>query len=154
MAGKTLVAYASRGGATEEAALEIANVLKTNKISVDTANLRKDKVDDLSGYSNIVAGAGVRAGSIYKEFWKLLEKDVSKKRLALFIVCGDAADPDKHGPAREKHLKTILSRHPNLRPVEFEVFGGRMKLLGRVLFDGRDPEKTRAWAEKLVKELK
>ena len=155
MTGKTLVAYASKGGATEEAAIEITKVLKEkNKLSVDIVNLRKEKVDNLSEYSNIVAGAGVRIGKIYKEFWKLLEKDFSGKKLALFIVCGEAIDPNDHDRVLGKHMKTILSKHPNLKLIEFDVFGGRIKMLWKVVSDGRDPKKVRAWAEKVEKKLK
>jgi len=155
MKGKTLVAYASKGGATEEAALEVVKVLKEkHKLSVDVVNLRKEKVDDLSEYSNIVAGAGVRIGRIYKQLWKLLEKDVSSKKLALFIVCGEAGDPKDHDRVMEKHLKKVLSKHPNLQPVEFGVFGGRMKFFGKVASDGRDPKKVRMWAEKVGKKFR
>lgn len=155
MAGKTLVAYATKGGATEEAALEIVKVLKEkHKLAVDILNLRKDKLTNLSEYSNVVAGAGVRIGRIYKELFRLLENDLSNKKLALFIVCSEADKPENHDVVLEKHMKTILSKHPNMKPVEMEVFGGRFKILGKVVSDGRDPAKVRAWADKLGKNLK
>lgn len=155
MAGKTLVAYASKGGATEEIAKEIAGVLKEkHKLAVDVVNLRKDRKYDLSGYSNIVAGSGVRMGRIYGSFWKLIEKDISEKKLAFFIVCGEAIDTNDHKRVLDKHSKSVLNRNPRMKPVDFEVFGGCMKMLWKVVSDGRDPVKVRAWADKLGKKLK
>ena len=153
MSGKTLVAYATKGGATEEAALEIAEVLRKHKLEVDTVNLRKEKDTDISGYENLVVGSGVRIGRIYNEYHKFLENDFGKKKLALFIVCGEAGDPKDHDKVLEKHMKTTLGNHAHLKPVEFEVFGGRMKVLWKVVSDGRDPAKVRAWADKVSKKF-
>ncbi|MCK4532074.1 MAG: hypothetical protein KAT94_04340, partial [Candidatus Aenigmarchaeota archaeon] len=76
-----------------------------------------------------------------------------QKRIALFIVCGEAIDPKKHDKVLEKHMKTTLASHAHLKPVEFEVFGGRMKVLWKVVSDGRDPAKVRAWADKVSKKF-
>ena len=155
MTEKTLVAYATKGGATEKAANEIAETLREkHKLAVDVVNLRKEKNPDVSKYENVILGAGVRMGRIYKELMELLENDLEKKKIALFIVCGEAGDPKDHDRVLEKHLKTILSGHPNLKPVEFEVFGGRTKVLWKVVSDGSDPAKVRAWAEKVGKKFK
>jgi len=151
---KTLIAYASKGGATKEAALEIVKILRDrHKLAVDEADLRKDDITGISEYSNIVAGAGVRTGKIYGEFWKLLDNDLSGRKLALFIVCGEAGDPKDHDRVLEKHKKTILSKHPDLKPVEMEVFGGRMKILWKVVSDGRDMNRVREWAESVGKKF-
>ncbi|UCC91615.1 MAG: hypothetical protein JSV39_04905 [Candidatus Aenigmatarchaeota archaeon] len=153
MTGKTLVAYATKGGATEEAALEIADTLRKHELEVDVVNLRKEKNPDVSGYSNVVVGSGVRMGKIYREYHEFLENDFSRKRIALFIVCGEAGDPKDQDRVMEKHMKTTLGNHAHLKPVEFEVFGGRMKVLWKVVSDGRDPAKVRAWAEKVGKKF-
>lgn len=153
MSGKTLVAYATKGGATEEAALEIAEVLRKHKLEVDVVNLRKEKNTDVSKYESLVVGSGVRIGRIYKEYHRFLENDFSQKRIALFIVCGEASNPKDHDVVLEKHMKATLASHAHLKPVEFEVFGGRMKVLWKVVSDGRDPAKVRAWADKVSKKF-
>ena len=154
MTGKTLVAYATKGGATEEAALEIADTLRKHELEVDVVNLRKEKNPDVSEYANVVVGSGVRMGRIYNEYHNFLENDFGNKKLALFIVCGEAGDPKDHDRTLEKHMKTTLGNHARLKPVEFEVFGGRMKVLWKVVSDGSDPAKVRAWAEKVGKKFK
>jgi len=155
MTGKTLVAYATKGGATEEAAKEIADALRKDKLEVDVLNLRKDRNWDISKYSNIVLGGGVRVGKIYKEYHRFLENDFTGKRLAIFVMCGDAGDPKKdHGSVLEKHMNTTLAGHAHLKPIEFEVFGGRMKIFGKMVMDGFDSGKIRSWAEKLGKKFR
>lgn len=153
MTGKTLVAYATKGGATEEAAKGIAETLRSKKFNVDVLDLRKEKDRDISKYSNIVVGGGVRVGKIYKEFHKFLDKDFARKKLAVFVVCGEAGDPKDHDSVLEKHSKATLGSHAHLKPVGFEVFGGRMKIFGKVVSDGTDMNKVRSWAEKVGKKF-
>jgi hypothetical protein len=43
----------------------------------------------------------------------------------------------------------VLANYPILKTVATEAFGGRMKLLGKKIFDNFDREKIRLWAEKL-----
>lgn len=154
MTGKTLVAFATKGGATEEIALEILKILKgKHKLAVDVVNLRKEKNPDISKYENVILGAGVRMGKIYKELFSFLENDFSRKKLALFVVCGEAGDPKDHDKVLEKHLKAILSKNPDFHFVEFEVFGGRMKILWKVVQDSVDKEKISKWADKVGKKF-
>ena len=64
--GKTLIAYESKGGATEEAARKIAETLRSKfQLEVDLVDLKKQKVFDLSLYQNIIIGGGVRGGRVY-----------------------------------------------------------------------------------------
>ena len=68
MVCKTLVAYASKGGATKQASEIIAEVLKERyKLEVDLIDLRKSNVK-IQDYLNIVVGAGVRGGA--RAIWK------------------------------------------------------------------------------------
>jgi menaquinone-dependent protoporphyrinogen IX oxidase len=153
MAGKTLVAYATKGGATEEYANAIASELR-KRSAVDVVNLRKTRIKDLdlSGYSGIVAGAGVRIGRIYGELSDVLRKDLSGKKVAVFIVCGEAGNPKDRGRVREKHSGSILRKHPGLAMVGFDVFGGRVKMFGKVS-DNIDLAMAKKWAENVGKKL-
>ena len=82
---KTLVAYRSKGGATEQAAKTISEVLRAKfNLDVDLVDLGKKRPPDITTYRNIVVGAGVRTGKIYKEALELLRQDFTGKKLAFF----------------------------------------------------------------------
>jgi menaquinone-dependent protoporphyrinogen oxidase len=150
---KTLVAYASKSGTTEQTAQIIAETLReTIGLEVELVNVRKDKTN-ISQYDNIVIGAGVRAGKVYGEVSDLLKQDFGSKKIAFFVCCGGAGDPAKYDESCNKYLKGVLAKYPNLKTVATETFGGRMKMLGKQLFDNVDPAKIRTWAEKLGSEL-
>jgi menaquinone-dependent protoporphyrinogen IX oxidase len=146
---KTLVTYASKSGATEQTAIIIAETLKKKcGLEVDLTNLREEKTNILQ-YDNIVVGAGVRAGKVYGEALDFLKKDFGSKKVAFFVCCGGAGDPAKYNESCSKYLTDVLAKYPNLKTVAKEAFGGRMKMLGKQLFDNVDPEKIRDWAENL-----
>ena len=57
-ANKTLIAYVSKGGATEEAARKIAETLRSKfQLEVDLVDLKEQKAPDLAQYQNIVTVA-------------------------------------------------------------------------------------------------
>ncbi len=150
---KTLVAYTSKGGATEAAAKLITDVLKEKfGLEVELVNLRKTS-PDIGKYENVVVGAGVRAGKVYGEALKFLNQDFSNRKVAFFVCCGGAGDPKNYEESCTKYLTNVLADYPNVKPVSTEAFGGRMKILGKTVFDNIDPDKIRAWAENLGKKL-
>jgi menaquinone-dependent protoporphyrinogen oxidase len=150
---KTLIAYASKSGATEQAAKIVADVLKErHELEVELANLRKDS-PNIAQYENIVVGSGVRANKVYSEALDFLKQDFSNKKVAFFVCCGGAGDPKNYDESCTKYLTNVLAKYPNLKAVATEAFGGRMKMLGKTLFDNVDPAKIRAWAETLGSKL-
>jgi menaquinone-dependent protoporphyrinogen IX oxidase len=153
---KTLIAYASKGGATEEAAQIIVDVLKSEyKLDVDIVNLREDKkkIGYLAQYKDVVVGSGVRSGKVYDEALDFLKQDFDNKKLAFFVCSGDAGDPKKYEEARIKYITKVLANYTDLKIVATEAFGGRQKMLGKTLFDNFDPAKIYAWAENLGNKL-
>ena len=153
---KTLIAYTSKGGATQEAAQIIADVLKTkHNLDVDVVNLRKDKkkLQNLAQYKNIVVGSGVRSGKVYDEALDFLKQDFGNKKLAFFVCSGDAGDPEKYEEACTKYVTQVLANYADLKTVATEAFGGRQKMLGRTVFNNFNPEKVGAWAENLGNKL-
>ena len=153
MMKKTLIAYASKSGATEQVAKIIEEVLKEKPgLEVELANLRKDS-PDITQYENVVVGAGVRAGKVYSEALDFLKLDLSNKKVAFFVCCGGAGDPKKYGESCTNYLTNVLANYPNLKTVATEAFGGRMKMLGKTLFDNVDASKVRAWSEALSSKL-
>ena len=149
MMNKTLVAYASKSGATKEASEIIADVLKNKyKFEIDLVDLRKNS-PNLNDYPYVVVGAGVRGGKVYGEALDFLKQDFGDRKVAFFVCCGGAGDPKTYEESCTKYLTTVLAKYPNLKTVATEAFGGRMKLLGRTLFDNIDKKKVRFWAETL-----
>jgi menaquinone-dependent protoporphyrinogen oxidase len=149
----TLIAYASKGGATGQAAQIIADVLKEKyTLEVDLVNLRKDS-PNLAQYKNVVVGAGVRGGKVYGEALDFLKQDFGNRKVAFFVCCGGAGDPKNYEESCAKYVTKVLANYPNVKTVATEAFGGCMKLLGKTLFDNVDPAKIRAWAETLGSKL-
>jgi menaquinone-dependent protoporphyrinogen IX oxidase len=104
---KTLIAYVSKGGVTEEAASVIANVLQEKYgFNVDVINLRKNSSPDIAQYSNVIVGCGVRMQKVYKEALNFLEKnDFTDRRVAIFL---SSLEPKEE--AESKYIKRILEK--------------------------------------------
>jgi menaquinone-dependent protoporphyrinogen oxidase len=149
MSHRILLAYASKGGATKEASEIIAEVLKNKyNVTVDLIDLKKT-TPKLEGYDKIVVGAGVRAGKVYGDALKFLKQNFESKKVAFFVCCGGAGDPQKYEEACKNYVTDVLANYPDLKPVSTEAFGGRMKILGKTVFDTFDSKKIQRWAEKI-----
>lgn len=146
---KTLIVYASKGGATKQASEIIAEGLRCkHQFEVDLVDLRKT-TPRLAEYDNVIVGAGVRGGKVYSEALQFLKLDFDERKIAFFVCCGGAGDPKNYEDACTKYLTNVLANYPDLKVMSREAFGGRMKALGRTVFDNFKPEKIREWAEKL-----
>jgi menaquinone-dependent protoporphyrinogen oxidase len=149
---KTLVAYATKGGVTEESANIIASVLRDkHNLEVDVINLTKNPKPDISQYRNVVIGSGIRIGKWYKQALKLLESDFHDKKVALFLSSCEAGESDKHKQSITKYITKILEKYPHVKPVAAEAFGGRMKIFGKMITDNYDVEKVKTWIEEVGK---
>ena len=153
-ANKTLVAYETKGGATEEAARKLADTLRSKyQLEVDLVDLKEQKVPDLTQYRNVIIGGGVRAGKVYDKALKFLENDLSGKHVAFFVSSAEAGTPGSYEKAKVKFVENTLSNYPNIKPVATEAFGGRIKILGKTVTDNTDMAKVEAWAEQLGKKF-
>jgi len=149
MSTRILIGYASKGGATKEASEIIAEVLKNKyNVTVDLIDLKKT-TPKLEGYDKIVVGAGVRAGKVYGDALKFLKQNFESKKVAFFVCCGGAGDPQKYEEACKNYVTDVLANYPDLKPVSTQAFGGRMKILGKTVFDTFDSKKIQSWAEKI-----
>jgi menaquinone-dependent protoporphyrinogen oxidase len=147
---KTLIAYATKGGVTEESANIIASVLRDNyKLDVDVINLTKNPKLDISQYQNVVIGSGIRMGKWYKQALKLLEHDFHNKSVALFLSSCEAGESDKHEQSIMKYITKTLDKYPHVQPVTADAFGGRMKIFGKMITDNYDAGKVKTWAEEV-----
>ena len=123
------------------------------QFQVDLLDLRKSSGNILV-YSDVVIGAGVRGRKVYREALDFLKQDFGQRKLAFFVCCGGAGDPKNYAESCEKYITEVLANYPNVKTVATEAFGGRMKVLGRTLFNNMDAEKIRLWAEALGNKLR
>ncbi len=151
---KTLIAYETKGGATEESARKIADVLRSKyQLEVDLVDLKEQKVLDLAQYRNVVIGGGVRGGRVYNKALKFLKNDFSGKKVAFFVSSSWAGTPGSYEKAKAKFVENTLAKYPNINPVSTEAFGGRIRYLRKTMLDNTDMAKVEAWAEELGKKF-
>jgi menaquinone-dependent protoporphyrinogen oxidase len=129
MTNKTLVAYFSKGGASEEYAKVIAETLTANELEVEIRNLAHN-TPDVTAFDTVILGTGVRMGMVYRRWRKVLkQRALRDKRLFFFLSSGTAIEgPDT---AVEKFLRPLVSKYG-------------LKSASLISFPGKTPEK---WAK-------
>ena len=142
---KTLVAYATKGGTTEEYSKAIAKVLRDNKWQVDVVNLKKNHNPELTPYRNVIVGSGIKMQRMHGDGRKFLEKNFGDRKVAIFLSSLEPRDE-----AIEKYIEKILDKNKKLKPVDIEVFGGRMRFLGKTREDKMDVDKAKEWVQKII----
>lgn len=129
---KALIVYGTRFGATTGTSEEIAKVLRDKQVDVRVVNAKKEKVEDLSGYDLVIVGSGMMIERWTKEpekFLRKFQKELSEKKVALFISSGALALLEYEGKAeeiermRKKYLEEKAARY-NLKPVALGFLGG------------------------------
>jgi menaquinone-dependent protoporphyrinogen IX oxidase len=153
-ANKTLIAYVSKGGATEETARKIADTLRSKfQLEVDLVDLKEQKAPHLGQYQNVVTGGGVRAGRVYGKTLKFLKNDLRGKKVAFFVSSSWAGTPGSYENAKTKFVENTLTKYPKINIVSTEAFGGRIRYFRRTMLDNTDLAKVEAWAEELGKKF-
>jgi menaquinone-dependent protoporphyrinogen oxidase len=130
---RALIVYGTRYGATEMTAKEIADAFRQEGLDVKVVNLKEDKVKDINEYDLVVVGSGIQIGKWTKEpekFLKEYQKELSKKKVALFVCCGAARPlteednkPEETEKSKQKYLDEKAAKY-NLQPVALGFFGG------------------------------
>lgn len=130
---KALVIYGTRYGATANTSEIIAEVLRQEGFEVRVINAKDDKLQSISEYELIVVGSGIQMGRWTTEpekFLKKFQKELSHKKLALFVCCGSAHPLTKGEEmtkeiedARRKYLEEKAAKY-NLHPIALGLFGG------------------------------
>jgi menaquinone-dependent protoporphyrinogen IX oxidase len=115
---------------------------------VDVVDLKRNCNSDLTQYQGLIVGSGVRMQRIHGEGRKFLERDFGGRKVAVFLSSLEPKDE-----AVRKYIDPILRKNPKLKPVDVEVFGGRIRFFGRIL-DKTDIGKVREWALKIAKLFK
>ena len=128
---KTLIAYATRFGATAGTAEEIDKNLREEGFDVVVADLKKGKVQSISEYDLIVLGSGMSMGNWAAEaedFLKRFHENLVNKKLALFI---SSLKPVEEKDGKLKAVERIqkvglndkISKY-QLKPIITGTFGG------------------------------
>jgi menaquinone-dependent protoporphyrinogen oxidase len=151
MAAKTLVVYYSKGGATEDYARIVAQVLGSGGHEVELVNLRNRVKLNLADYDNVVVGTGVRIGMVYRKGKRFLRrKQLKGKRLAIFLSSGIAVEDAEK--SKRKFLTPLVEKY-GLDPVAYDALPGKVPGPGGELENKTDPGRARLWAEDLVAKL-
>ena len=151
---KTLIAYATKSGVTDESAYAISEVLKNKyKFEVDLVNLMKNPYPDITSYNNIFIGSGIRMGRWYKQAVKFLSSNFDGKNVFIFISSCKAGDPKDYEDAINQYIENVLVKYTDIKPVEVKAFGGRMKIFEKTITDNYDIEKVKSWADEIGKKL-
>ena len=128
-----LIVYGTRYGGTEMTSKEIADVFCDEGLDVKVVNLKDEKVKEINKFDLVVIGSGIQMGKWTKEpekFLKKHQKELAKKKIALFVCCGSAKPIDEEGKdqtkmheAKAKYLYEKATKY-DLQPVALGFFGG------------------------------
>lgn len=145
---KIAICYGSRYGTTTEVVQEMAKTAEELGASVEIVELKRTKIPgELADYDLILIGSGIQVGKWTKEPLDFMKKNIeplSKQKLALFVVSGEAGEPDKRDKAQVEYLDNVAAEYPELSFVSTGLFGG--------MFDfKRYNFATRAIIKKIVK---
>jgi menaquinone-dependent protoporphyrinogen IX oxidase len=153
MNSKILVAYFTKGGASEEYAKVIVETLTEEGLAVEICNLAHD-IPEVAAFDTVVLGTGVRMFRVYRPWKKVLkQKILSNKNLFMFLSSGTAIEePDK---AVEKFLRPLVEKY-NLKPKSLVSFPGKIpekwaKQDGQK--ETMKPEKVKAWAQEISRQI-
>ncbi len=170
-----LIGYGTRYGSTAEVATEMAKTMEDAGVSVEVVDLKKSQPSrPVNEYDLVVIGSGIQAGQWTKETQRFLrenQRNLENTEVALFVVCGYAASPEKCGDAQIQYLDRVAAYYPSLHIIKTGLFGGVFDfkkyniairaLIKRMLrqesgeeppeeIDFRDWNKIRDWARSLV----
>ncbi len=179
---KTLIVYGTRYGATANTSEEIGKILQQEGLEVRVVDAKKEKIRDIAEYDLVIVGSGIKIDrwtGETEEFLKKFQKELAKKKVALFVSCGhgcqalNEGNPAEIAKFRGKYLEEKAAKY-NLQPIALGFFGGiedftkvswlekmappiqasRRKLEAafgekKDVYDVRDMEAIRSWAKEL-----
>ena len=129
---RVLIAYGTRYGATEEVAERMAEWVKAANIEVDIINVKANQWPELTEYTGLIIGSGIKIGQWTKEIKNFIKKkkdainkfDGSK----IFFVCsGYAAIPERYQEIKEEYCLKALT-DLSVTVDDYEAFGGIMNV--------------------------
>jgi menaquinone-dependent protoporphyrinogen IX oxidase len=182
---KALIVYGTRYGAAASTSEEIAKVFRQEGLEVRVVNAKEEKVNNITDCDLVVVGSGILINKWTSEpekFLKKFQKELTRKKVALFVCCGSAsyatmAQPEVAAKAKRKYLEEKAVQY-NLQPVALGFFGGvynynkepwwakkameaeRSKIEAAYketqpgVYDTRDWNAIRSWAKELAQKAK
>jgi len=128
---EVLIAYGTRYGSTEEISRYISEILENKGLNTTLLNLKGLKPNNfpnLSKFSGVLIGSGIKIAQWTKETKKFLEitKDFlkgNKKILGVFLSCGNARDPERILKARKEYIEVFLAQKEIIADL-YDAFGG------------------------------
>ena len=146
MAGKILVAYATRAGSTGEVAQAVAEALRTRGGGETVDVIPVNEVTDLSPYWAVIIGSAIRYGKWLPEAVDFVAKNqaaLAKAPTAFFLVSGYLKDDTPEMRARVSGFLDPVRKI--LQPDKEGLFAGKT---GKG--DWRNWDQIRAWAAEAV----
>jgi menaquinone-dependent protoporphyrinogen oxidase len=184
---KVLIVYGTRYGATASTSEEIAKVIRDEGFDVRVVNAKEEKVDNISEFDLVVVGSGMKMGKWTAEpemFLKKFQKELAKKKVAIFVSSGAQAiieyegKPEEVGKAQREYLEEKAAKY-SLRPIALGLFGGvwdynkmgfffrktmsaykqnieaaGFKEIRPGLYDTRDWDAIRSWAKEIAQKAR
>jgi len=182
---KALIVYGTRYGAAASTSEELAKVFRREGLEVRVVNAKEEKVNNITDCDLVVVGSGILINKWTSEpekFLKNFQKELARKKVALFVCCGSAsyatmAQPEVAAKAKRKYLEEKAVQY-NLQPVALGFFGGvynynkepwwakkameaeRPKIEAAYketqpgIYDTRDWNAIRSWAKELAQKAK
>ncbi len=125
MAGKVLVAYATKHGSTKEVAEAVAQGIREGGWDVDL--LRAKDVRSLEGYHGIIIGAPLYIMRWHGDAKRFLSRhrNVLKKRPVAVFGLGPFHDDEKEYEEVHAQLAKELAKFDWFLPLTVQVFGGK-----------------------------
>ena len=130
---EALVIYGTRFGATTDTSEIMAEVLRQEGFEVRVVDAKKDKVQSINEFELVIVGSGIKMGRWTKEpekFLRKFQKELSTKKVALFVCCG-SANPLTEGEEKTKEMEDAKRKYLedkavqyNLNPIVLGFFGG------------------------------
>lgn len=124
---KALVIFGTRYGTAKEISEKIVEILKDENLEVDLIN-SDDKTNlAVDNYDLVVVGSGIKMGKWTKNtlnFLKKNRKELSNRKVALFVSCGAANEEKNKAEAQEKYLDNVAAKYLDSEPVSTGLFGG------------------------------
>ena len=125
---KIAICYGSRYGTTTEIVQEMTKTAEEASAQVEAVEIKKQKLSSaLEEYDLIIVGSGIQANRWTSGPLKFIENNLeilSNQKVALFVVCGDAGNPDRIEIAQTDYLDAIIEKYPSLSPVSTGLFAG------------------------------
>ena len=175
---KTLVIYGTRFGSTKEIAEFIVKTIQDQNQKADLFDTEKPP-QNIDKYDLVIIGSGIQIGKWTNDvlnFLKKNQKQLKKKKTALFVSCAFAMYPEKQEESTQKFLVDVAEKY-GLDPISIGLFGScldftgkkglKYRLMVRMMkedlekmgveydetYEFRDWPKIKRWTEELVTHL-